>query len=156
MNFFCNLAWQKITELCSVNFQFNNDIINGIENDFVLLSVYFLYGYYYLTEIYVFFILIFMFCFVIYQDLALKHSWICSLLSLVGGICLGPAVGQEPTKFVLPQFVSYLGERGVLWVGNGWHFGKAALMKMSNKTFEVARSSTCVFKKCPEKIYSRI
>ena len=25
---------------------------------------------------------------------------------------LGPAVGQEHIKFILPEFVSYLGERG--------------------------------------------
>ena len=34
-------------------------------------------------------------------------------------IFLGPAVGQEPIKLILPEFVSYLGERGVLCVGNG-------------------------------------
>ena len=31
---------------------------------------------------------------------------------------LGVAVGHEPIKFILSQFVSYLGERGVLCVGN--------------------------------------
>ena len=39
------------------------------------------------------------------------------------GLCLahllGPVVGQEPIKFILPEFVSYLGERGVLCVING-------------------------------------
>ena len=32
---------------------------------------------------------------------------------------LCPAVGQEPIEFILPEFVSYLEERGVLCVGNG-------------------------------------
>ena len=29
---------------------------------------------------------------------------------------LGPAVGQEPIKFILPEFVTYLGKRAVLCV----------------------------------------
>ena len=37
-----------------------------------------------------------------------------------GGTLIGLAVFQEPIiKFILPEFVSYLGERGVLCVGNG-------------------------------------
>ena len=32
---------------------------------------------------------------------------------------LGQAIGRYPIKFILPEFVSYLGERGVLCVGNG-------------------------------------
>ena len=32
---------------------------------------------------------------------------------------LGLGVGQEPIKFILPEFVFYLGGRGVLCEGNG-------------------------------------
>ena len=39
-------------------------------------------------------------------------------------------------KFIMPEFVSYLGERGVLCVGNGWHF--------------CFRLGTFVFNKCSE------
>ena len=31
----------------------------------------------------------------------------------------GHYIGRYPIKFILPEFVSYLGERGVLCVGNG-------------------------------------
>ena len=65
-------------------------------------------------------------------------------------------VGQEPGKFILPEFVPYLGEKGVLYVGNGSHFITQVLMNMSNITLEVPRLSTLVFKKCSEKIYSRL
>ena len=58
-----------------------------------------------------------------------------------------------PIKFILPEFVSHLGERGVLCVGNGWHFCTPVLMNMCNVTFEVPRLSTFVSKKCSEKIY---
>ena len=34
-------------------------------------------------------------------------------------ISLGPVVGRYPIKFILPECVSYLGDRGVLCVGNG-------------------------------------
>ena len=55
-------------------------------------------------------------------------------------------------KFILSEFVSYLGERGpVLCVGNGCHFCTPVLMNMLNTTFEVPRLSTFVFKKCSEK-----
>ena len=37
-------------------------------------------------------------------------------------VIIGPAHGRYPIKFFLPEFVSYLGERGVLCVGNGSHF----------------------------------
>ena len=46
--------------------------------------------------------------------------------------------------------MSYLGERGVLCVGNGWHFCTPVLMNMSNITFQVLRLSTFVFTKCSE------
>ena len=36
-------------------------------------------------------------------------------------------------------------------MGNSRHFCEAVLMNKSNITFEVARLSTCVFKKFPEK-----
>ena len=58
---------------------------------------------------------------------------------------LGLAVVQEPIKFMLPEFVSYLGERGVLCVENGRHFYKIVLMNMFNIS---------IFKKCSEKIHS--
>ena len=38
-------------------------------------------------------------------------------------------------KFILSEFVSYLGERGVLCVGNSCHFCTSVLMNMSNMTF---------------------
>ena len=59
---------------------------------------------------------------------------------------LGPTVGRYSIRFSLPEFVSYLGERGVLCVGNGWHFCTPVLMNMSNITFEDPRLSTFVFK----------
>ena len=65
---------------------------------------------------------------------------------------LGPAYGWYPIKFILPEFVSYLGERGVLCVGNGSHFCTPVLMNMCNITFQVLRLSTFVFNKCSTKI----
>ena len=64
---------------------------------------------------------------------------------------LGAAVALYPFKFSLLEVVSYLGERGVLCVGNGGHFCTPVLMNMCNITFEVSRSSTFVFKKYSEK-----
>ena len=64
---------------------------------------------------------------------------------------LGPAVGWYPIKFILPEFVAYLGELGVLCVGNGRHFSTTILMSMCNITFEVQRLGTFVFKKIQEK-----
>ena len=69
-------------------------------------------------------------------------------------VLLGPSGGQEPIKFIAPEFVSCLEGRRVLCVGNGWHFCEIVLMNKSNITFEVARLSIWVFKKCSEKIYS--
>ena len=64
----------------------------------------------------------------------------------------GPAHGRYPIKFFLPEFVSYLGERGVLCVGNGSHFCTPDLMSMYNITFQVLRLSTkIVLEKCSEK-----
>ena len=37
----------------------------------------------------------------------------------------------QPSKFILPQFVSYLGERGVLSVGNVSHFCRPVLVNVS-------------------------
>ena len=54
-------------------------------------------------------------------------------------------------KFILHDFVSYLGERGVMCVGNGSHFCTPVLMNMCNVTFQVPRLSTFVFKKSSEK-----
>ena len=45
----------------------------------------------------------------------------------------------------------YLGERGVLCVGNGWHFCTPVLMNMCNITFEGPGLSTFVFKKSSKK-----
>ena len=66
--------------------------------------------------------------------------------------------GRPPwsIKFILPEFVSYLGEREVMYVGNGFHFCTPVLMSMSNITFQVLRLSTFVFNKCSEKKYSRL
>ena len=61
------------------------------------------------------------------------------------------SVGQEPIKFILPEFVSYLGERAVSCVENDRHFCTPVLMNMSNITFEVPRLS-----KCSEKLHSRL
>ena len=58
---------------------------------------------------------------------------------------------RHSIKFILPEFVSYLGEREVLCVGNCWHFCTAVFMNMCNITFEVPRLSTFVFKKFSEK-----
>ena len=67
------------------------------------------------------------------------------------------AVGPYTIKFILPEFVSYIGERGMLCVENGWHFCTPVLMNMCNITFEVPRLSTFVFKKPSEKdIYDYI
>ena len=52
---------------------------------------------------------------------------------------------------VLPEFVSYLGERRVLCVGNGSHFCTPVLRNMSNITFQGLTLSTFVFNKCSEK-----
>ena len=56
-----------------------------------------------------------------------------------------------PIKFILVVFVSYLGERGVMCVGNGSHFCTPVLINMCNVTFQVLRLSTFVFNKCSEK-----
>ena len=55
---------------------------------------------------------------------------------------LSPAVGQEPIKFIWPEFVSYVGERGVLCVRNGSDFCTPVLMNMSYITFEFPGFST--------------
>ena len=64
---------------------------------------------------------------------------------------LGPAYGQYSVKFILPEFVSHLGNRGVMCVGNGSHSCTPVLMNMCNITFQVFRLSTFVFNKCSEK-----
>ena len=67
-------------------------------------------------------------------------------------MCLIRAVyGRSPIKFILPEFVSLSGERGVLCVGNGSHFCTLVLMNMCNITFKVLRLSTFVSNKCSEK-----
>ena len=50
----------------------------------------------------------------------------------------------QPIKFILPEFVPYLGGRGVLYVGNGSHFCTPVLMT----TFQGLRLITFVFTKC--------
>ena len=73
-----------------------------------------------------------------------------------GGLNLGLVgyLGRYP--IFLPEFVSYLGKRGVQCVGNGSHFSTPVLMNMCNITFKVLRLSTFVFNKCSEKKYSRL
>ena len=66
-------------------------------------------------------------------------------------LLLGPAVGWYPIKFILPEFVSYLGKRGVLCGGEQFQLCTPVLMNMCNITFEVPRLSTFVFKKKSEK-----
>ena len=51
-------------------------------------------------------------------------------LAAIAGIFFWPAVGRYPIKFILPPFVSYLGERGLSCVGNGWHFCTPVLMNI--------------------------
>ena len=70
-------------------------------------------------------------------------------------LLIRPAYGRYPIKFILPEFMSYLGGRGVLCVGNGSHFYTQVFMNMCNITFQVLRLSTFVFnmfKKCLVKI----
>ena len=59
--------------------------------------------------------------------------------------------GRYPIKFILPEFVSYLREIGVLCVGNGSHFCTPVLMNVCNITSQVHRLSTFDFNKCSEK-----
>ena len=68
-------------------------------------------------------------------------------------LLLGPAQGRYPIKFILPELVSCLGERGVLCVGNGSHFCTPVLINMCHITFHVfsLKLNTCVFNKCSEK-----
>ena len=62
-----------------------------------------------------------------------------------------PAYAQNRANSVLlPEFVSYLVERGVMCVENGWHFCTPVLINMSNIKFQVLRLSTFVFNKCSE------
>ena len=49
----------------------------------------------------------------------LTYRCIVSFVTMIIFEFLGPAVGQKPIKFILPELMSYLGERGVLCVGNG-------------------------------------
>ena len=59
--------------------------------------------------------------------------WLCKVIFINHTVTLlGPAVGQYTIKFILPEFVSYLGERGVLCVGNGWHFCTSVLILQSH------------------------
>ena len=66
-------------------------------------------------------------------------------------LLLGATYGRYPIKFILPECVSYLGERRVLCVGNGSHFCTLVLMNMYNTAFHVLRLSTFVFTKYSEK-----
>ena len=52
--------------------------------------------------------------------------------------------------------MSHLGERGVVCVGNGWHFCTPVLMNMSSKTIQVLRLSTFVFTECSKIIKFKI
>ena len=66
-------------------------------------------------------------------------------------LTLRSGYSRYPIKFISPEFVSYLRERGVLCVGNGSHFCTPILIKMCNITFQVLRLSTLVFNECSEK-----
>ena len=66
-------------------------------------------------------------------------------------ILLRPAYSRYPIKLILPEFVSYLGERGVLCVGNGSHLCTPVRMNMCNITFQVLTLSSFVLNKCSEK-----
>ena len=57
---------------------------------------------------------------------------------------------------ILPEFVSYLGERGVLCVENGSYFCTPVPMNMCILTFQALRLSTFIFNKCSEKIVTII
>ena len=63
--------------------------------------------------------------------------------------------GPYPKRFILPELVSYLGERGVLCVGNGWRLCTPVVMNMCDIKFEVPRLSTFVLKQSSEKKYLR-
>ena len=80
--------------------------------------------------------------------------WTCIIISLPRWIALWgwlwPAYGRYPIKFILAEFLSYLGVLGVMCVGNGSHFRTPILM--CNITFQVHRLSTSVFNKYSEKI----
>ena len=59
----------------------------------------------------------------------LDFVWTDLLGLAVVVFCLSLAVGREPINFILPEFVSYLGERSAVCVGNGLHFCTPVLMK---------------------------
>ena len=69
------------------------------------------------------------------------NSWIFEVFRL-------GRIGQESIKFILPEFVSYLREIGVLCVESDWYFCTPVLMNLRIITFEVPRLSTLVFKNC--------
>ena len=71
-------------------------------------------------------------------------------------LVLHPGVIPTSTSTSGNGLVSYLGERGVLCVGNGLHFCTPILVNMSNITFDIPRLSTFVLKKCSKKIHSRL
>ena len=60
-----------------------------------------------------------------------------------------PSVTGPHIKFILPEFLSYLGEGGAV-CGKQFTF-LYSLMNMYNITFQVLRLSTFVFTKCSEK-----
>ena len=93
-----------------------------------------------------------------FENLLLMRLWVWNAylvllwnraLAYPGALLLsGGPLSREFWQLTTPlRFVSYLGERGVLCVGNGWHFCTPVLINMPNITFEVARSDSCVFKK---------
>ena len=71
--------------------------------------------------------------------------------SLTNSFIIKTRLQPDPVRFILPESVSYLGERGVLCVGNGSHFCTPVLMNMCNITFQVLRLGTFVFNKSSEK-----
>ena len=66
-----------------------------------------------------------------------------------------PGRGTGPIKFILHEFVSYLGNKGCC-VWETVNISVNQSLSMSNITFEVPRLSNFVLKKSSEKIHSRL
>ena len=93
---------------------------------------------------------------VVYDIQLLNLIFTIILLNPFPAKLLGPAWDRYPIRFILPEFVSYLRERGVLCVGKGSHLCTPVLMNMCNITLQLLRLSTFVFTKCSEKNKSRL
>ena len=92
--------------------------------------------------------------FVMFNDSPLRlNRYIYGLAGLrIKSVQLGPAYVRYPIKFILPEFVSYLGERGVLYVGNGSNSCTPVLViNICNITFQVLRLNTLSLTSVQEK-----